>query len=165
MFRASENPGPEIRDTMSRIEGQVLVGPKIPDGTVLQTYGRTQPANSYLSELTDEGRLIRLKAGLYITVEALTVSGFYEIQLALPSAIICLASALTYYDLTVYEPPAVHAAIPRDERVLPPDFPPTRRFSFGKTLPMKPSAIILRQREGTLIGSLNTHAFLESKDG
>ena len=28
MFRASENPGPEIRDTMSRIEGQVLVGPE-----------------------------------------------------------------------------------------------------------------------------------------
>ena len=88
--------------------------------------------NSYLSELTAEGRLVRLKAGLYIAVESQTVAGFYETQLALPSAVICLASALAYYELTTYEPPAVHVAIPRDERVLPPEFPPTRRFSFGK---------------------------------
>jgi predicted transcriptional regulator of viral defense system len=88
--------------------------------------------NSYLSELTAGGRLVRLKAGLYIAVESQTVAGFYEIQLALPSAVICLASALAYYELTTYEPPAVHVATPRDERVLPPEFPPTRRFSFGK---------------------------------
>ena len=87
--------------------------------------------NSYLSELTAGGRLVRLKAGLYIAVESQTVAGFYEIQLALPSAVICLASALAYYELTTYEPPAVHVATPRDERVLPPEFPPTRRFSFG----------------------------------
>ena len=89
--------------------------------------------NSYLSELTEEGRLVRLKAGLYIAAEIQTVSGFYEIQLALPPAVVCLASALGYYDLSTYEPPAVHVAIPRDDRILPPEFPPTRRFSFGKT--------------------------------
>ena len=88
--------------------------------------------NSYLSELTAGGRLVRLKAGLYIAVESQTVAGFYEIQLALPTAVICLASALAYYELTTYEPPAVHVATPRDERVLPPEFPPARRFSFGK---------------------------------
>jgi predicted transcriptional regulator of viral defense system len=69
--------------------------------------------NSYLSELTAGGRLVRLKAGLYIAVESQTVAGFYEIQLALPSAVICLASALAYYELTTYEPPAVHVATPR----------------------------------------------------
>lgn len=89
--------------------------------------------NLYLSELTEEGSLVRLKAGLYITAEAQTTSGFYEIQLALPTAVICLASALMHYDLTTYEPSAIHVAVPRDERVLPPEFPPIRRFSFGKT--------------------------------
>ncbi len=89
--------------------------------------------NSYLSELTEEGILVRLKAGLYIAAEIQTVSGFYEIQLALPTAVICLASALTYYELTTYEPPVVHVAMPRDERTLPPEFPPIHRFSFGKT--------------------------------
>src|SRR6056297_2694556 len=88
--------------------------------------------NSYLSELTEEGYLVRLKAGLYIAAETQTVSGFYEIQLALPNAVICLASALTFYEMSTYEPSSVHIALPRNERILPPDFPPILRFSFGK---------------------------------
>ena len=88
--------------------------------------------NSYLAELTNEGRLVRLKAGLYIASEAQSVSGFFEIQLALPNAVICLGSALAYYELSTYEPPAVHVAIPRNDRTLPPVFPPIRRFSFGE---------------------------------
>lgn len=87
--------------------------------------------NSYLSELTEEGYLVRLKAGLYIAAETQTVSGFYEIQLALQNAVICLASALTFYEMSTYEPSSVHIALPRNERILPPDFPPIRRFSFG----------------------------------
>jgi predicted transcriptional regulator of viral defense system len=87
--------------------------------------------NTYLSELTKKGYIVRLKAGLYIAAESQTDSGFYEIQLALPNAVICLASALTFYEMSIYEPSSVHIALPRDERVLPPDFPPTRRFSFG----------------------------------
>ena len=87
--------------------------------------------NSYLSELTEEGYLVRLKAGLYIAAETQTVSGFYEIQLALPNAVICLASALTFYEMSTYEPSSVHIALPRNERILPPDFPPILRFSFG----------------------------------
>ena len=88
--------------------------------------------NSYLAELSEEGRLVRLKAGLYIAAEAQTVSGFFEILLALPDAVICLGSALAYYELTTYEPPAVHVAIPRNDRTQPPVFPPIRRFSFGE---------------------------------
>jgi predicted transcriptional regulator of viral defense system len=87
--------------------------------------------NSYLSDLTKEGYLVRLKAGLYIAAETQTVSGFYEIQLALPNAVICLASALSFYEMSTYEPSSVHIALPRNERILPPDFPPVRRFSFG----------------------------------
>jgi len=87
--------------------------------------------NIYLSELTKEGYIVRLKAGLYIAVETQTVSGFYEIQLALPNAVICLASALSFYEMSTYEPSSVHIALPRNERILPPDFPPIRRFSFG----------------------------------
>ena len=106
----------------------------IHDGVIrTKDFQRAGFHNSYLSELTKESRIVRLKAGLYITAETQTVSGFHEIQLALPTAVICLASALVHHELTTYEPPAVHIAIPRDERILPPEFPPTRRFSFGKT--------------------------------
>ena len=88
--------------------------------------------NSYLTELVEGGVLIRLKTGLYLKAENQTVSGFFEIQTALPSAVICLASALAFYELTNYESPSVHIAIPRDDRTLPPEFPPVRKFSFGK---------------------------------
>ena len=89
--------------------------------------------NSYLTELVEEGYLVRIKAGLYLMAEKQSVSGFYEIQLALPSAVICLASALAIYELTTYEPPSVHIAIPRDDKTIPPEYPPVRKFSFGIT--------------------------------
>ncbi|MFP4377793.1 MAG: type IV toxin-antitoxin system AbiEi family antitoxin domain-containing protein [Spirochaetales bacterium] len=87
--------------------------------------------NSYLTALTDEGRIVRIKSGLYIASESQTASGFFEVQLALPSAVVCLASALAYYELTTYEPPSVQVAIRRGDRTKPPIFPPTRQFSFG----------------------------------
>ena len=87
--------------------------------------------NSYLTTLTDEGRIVRIKPGLYIAYESQTASGFFEVQLALPSAVVCLASALAHYDLTTYEPPSVQVAIRRGDRTKPPIFPSTRQFSFG----------------------------------
>jgi predicted transcriptional regulator of viral defense system len=89
--------------------------------------------NSYLTELLEDGYLIRIKAGLYLMAEKQSVSGFYEIQLALPSSVVCLASALACYELTTYEPPSVHIAIPRDDKTIPPEYPPVRKFSFGNT--------------------------------
>ncbi|MDF1568614.1 MAG: type IV toxin-antitoxin system AbiEi family antitoxin domain-containing protein [Spirochaetaceae bacterium] len=87
--------------------------------------------NAYLTVLVEEDVLVRLKSGLYLKAEDQTVSGFYEIQMALPSAVICLASALAFHELSSYEPPSVHIVIPRDDRTLPPEFPPVRKFSFG----------------------------------
>jgi len=88
--------------------------------------------NSYLATLAEEGRIVRIKSGLYLASEAQTASGFFEVQLALPNAVICLGSALAYYDLGVFEPPSVHVAIPRGDRTKPPAFPPTKRFWFGE---------------------------------
>jgi len=87
--------------------------------------------NLYLARLVKEGAIIQIKPGLYISSEVQTLSGFFEIQIALPRSVICLASALAYYELTTYEPPSVHVAIPRGDRTKPPNFPPIRRFSFS----------------------------------
>jgi predicted transcriptional regulator of viral defense system len=87
--------------------------------------------NVYLAELVDEGTLVRIKNGLYIETEGETVSGFYETQLALPRSVICLSSALSYYNLSTFEPAKVHVAVPRDDRTLRPEFPPVRLFSFS----------------------------------
>ena len=88
--------------------------------------------NSYLATLAEEGRIVRIKRGLYLASEAQTASGFFEVQLALPNAVICLASAPAYYDLDVLGPPSVQVGIPRGNRTKPPAFLPTKRFRFGE---------------------------------
>jgi predicted transcriptional regulator of viral defense system len=85
----------------------------------------------HLSELVADGTLTKIKNGLYILPQEETVSGFYEVELALPSAVICLGSALSHYNLATYEPAEVHVAIRRNDRTLPADFPPVRLFSFS----------------------------------
>lgn len=105
--------------------------------------------NSYQKELVDEGVLVRLKTGLYLKVENQTASGFFEIQTALPDAVICLASALAFYELTSYEPSTVHIAIPRDNRTRPPEYPPIRKFSFG--MPRYSLGLIKVEDEGNEI--------------
>ena len=124
--------------------------------------------NSYLSDLVDEGVLVRLKAGLYLKAENQTVSGFYEIQMAIPNAAICLASALVFYELTSYEPPSVHIAIPRNDRTLPPEFPPVRKFSFGRTrytlgltrIDVEGNEITIYDREKTICDSIRYRRIL-----
>lgn len=91
-----------------------------------QEFQRAGFHNAYLATLVDQGRVVRLKPGLYLATESQTASGFFEVQLALPHAVVCLASALSHY-----EPPEVQVAIPRGDRTRPPDFPPSRRFSFA----------------------------------
>ncbi len=118
------------QNTRSRIEDYLEDHDGIVRTSVFQGEGFH---NSYLTELVEEGYLVRIKAGLYLMAEKQSVTGFYEIQLALPSSVICLASALAIYELTTYEPPAVHIAIPRDEKTTPPEYPPVRKFSFGNT--------------------------------
>ena len=124
--------------------------------------------NFYLKELVDEGVLVRLKSGLYLKAENQTASGFYEIQTALPGAVICLASALAVYELTSYEPPSVQIAIPRDDRTLPPDYPPVRKFSFGRTrytlglikVDIEGNEIAMYDREKTICDSIRYRRIL-----
>ena len=96
-----------------------------------QEFQRAGLHNAFLATLVEEGRVVRLKPGLYLATESQTASGFFEVQLALPHAVVCLASALAHYELSTYEPPDIQVAIPRGDRTKPPDFPPSRRFSFA----------------------------------
>lgn len=88
--------------------------------------------NKYISTLIDEGRIVRVKPGLYIASDMQTAAGYFEVQIAIPTAVVCLGSALTFYDLSTYEPPSVHVAVPRGDRIRPPEFPPIKRFTFGE---------------------------------
>ena len=79
----------------------------------------------------DNGTLSKIKNGLYILAGEETARGFYEVELALPGSVICLASAMDYYGLSTYQPRSIHVAVPRTRRRVVPDYPPTQVFSFS----------------------------------
>ena len=67
-----------------------------------------------LASLWREGRLIRLKAGLYQLPEALPAqhAALVQASYAVPRGVICLTSALDFHGLTDANPSAVFVAIP-----------------------------------------------------
>jgi predicted transcriptional regulator of viral defense system len=50
----------------------------------------------------------------------------------MPSAVICLYSALSYYDLTTFNPPRVAIALPRNMTPARMSFPPVKAFRFSE---------------------------------
>lgn len=88
--------------------------------------------NKYLKELVEEGSIIKIKRGLYILPEKESSSGFFEVQKAIPGSVICLGSALSFYQLTTYEPPFIWAAIERGKKVVVPQYPPVKLYRFSK---------------------------------
>lgn len=124
--------------------------------------------NIYLSELVEEGYFVRIKAGLYLMAEKQSVARFFETPLTLTSAVICLASALSFYELTTSETPSVHIAIPRDDKTLPPEYPPAKTFSFGNTrynleitrIELEGKDIAMHDREKTICDCIRCHRVL-----
>jgi predicted transcriptional regulator of viral defense system len=65
-------------------------------------------------KLLQKGQLVKVKAGLYRLAEMQPGehTGMVEICLAMPKAVICLASALSFHGLTTFTPAAISFAIP-----------------------------------------------------
>jgi predicted transcriptional regulator of viral defense system len=74
-------------------------------------------SRSGLYRAAQEGRLERIARGIYLPVDA-PAADWDRIEAATrrPDATICLASALTHYDLTDAIPAALDVAIPRGSR-------------------------------------------------
>ena len=53
------------------------------------------------------------------------------VALRVPKAVICLVSALAYYDLTTQIPHEVSIALPKSTKAPSIDFPPIRVFYYG----------------------------------
>ena len=81
-----------------------------------------------------DGRLIKIKNGLFRYVEAPLISnqGFIDVSLSVPDGVICLLSALTYYELTTFNPTFISIAIPRGTWEPRIDYPPVEFFHFSK---------------------------------
>lgn len=89
---------------------------------------------AHLYKLRDEGVLESLGRGVF---RLTSMPEFSEPDLVLvakriPQAVICLTSALAYYELTTQIPHFVYVALPRTARLPQVSYPPLRCFWYSK---------------------------------
>ena len=85
-------------------------------------------------KMVEEGELIREAQGIYRLKgsEPLGNPDLVQISLRVPRAVICLISALYFYDLTTQIPFKVFMALPRDVKTPRIDYPPIWTFHFSE---------------------------------
>jgi predicted transcriptional regulator of viral defense system len=87
----------------------------------------------WLSRLVEEGTIERVSKGLYRLAQdtGTTYESFVAAAHAVPGGVVCLLSALAYYELTTSNPSEVYLAIPRTAWAPKIDYPPIRFFRFS----------------------------------
>ncbi len=88
----------------------------------------------YLYQLVEEDKVSKIKHGLYRwnDYEIGTQKELIEVKKIVPKGVICLLSALSYYELTTYNPWEYYIAIHRDDfKPKLPDYPPIKIFYFS----------------------------------
>ncbi|HPG41140.1 MAG TPA: hypothetical protein PLP19_10805 [bacterium] len=89
-----------------------------------------------LRKLVNESIVEKIKPGLYKLTDAPVYSqqGFIDVCLAMPRAVICLFSALDYYELTTFIPSMIMVAIPRDQKPQKIIYPPVDTYYFSNNM-------------------------------
>jgi len=87
-----------------------------------------------IKRIRDEGRIIRVKRGLYRLSDIPLVSnqGYIDLARAVPEGVICLLSALSYYELTTFNPSVISMALCRGRRRPKIEYPPVEFYYFSK---------------------------------
>jgi predicted transcriptional regulator of viral defense system len=87
-----------------------------------------------IKKALDDGRVIKIKSGLYRYGETSMIShqGFVDVSLSVPHGVICLISALAYYELTTFNPTFIFVALPRNTWRPKIEYPPVGFFHFSK---------------------------------
>jgi len=87
-----------------------------------------------IRRMRDEGKIIRVKRGLYRLAEIPLISnqGFIDLARAVPKGVICLLSALSYHELTTFNPSIISMAICRGSREPKIEYPPAEFYHFSK---------------------------------
>lgn len=90
---------------------------------------------TYLYKMRDVGVLESLGRGVF---RLASMPDFAEPDLVLvakriPQGVVCLISALSYYELTTQIPHFVYIAIPRTSRLPQPSYPPLRCFWYSQS--------------------------------
>jgi len=87
-----------------------------------------------IKRVREEEQVIRVKRGLYRLAEIPLISnqGFVDLARAVPEGVICLLSALSYYELTTFNPSVIAMAICRGQREPKIEYPPVEFYHFSK---------------------------------
>ena len=104
----------------------------------------------WLSRLVEEGTIERVSKGLYrLPQEPETeYEGFTDAARAVPGGVVCLISALAYYELSTSNPSEIYLAIPRTTWAPKVDYPPIRFFRFSPRM-MDFGVDVVRTRRGS----------------
>ncbi len=88
-----------------------------------------------IKEMKASGKLTPIKRGLYrVSDKAIPeYQDFVDLAQAVPGGVICLASALSYHDLTTFNPSYVSMAIRKGSRIPVVDYPPAEFFIFNQS--------------------------------
>ena len=86
-----------------------------------------------LYELRDSGRVEQLSRGLFRLAEAPPLGNpdLVTVALKIPDGVLCLISALDWYELTTQVPHEIYVAIPRGAEAPRLHYPPVRHFWFS----------------------------------
>jgi predicted transcriptional regulator of viral defense system len=105
--------------------------------------------------LQKEGDIERIRQGLYkLTGHPVTqYVGFIEVSRAIPKGVICLRSALSYHQLTTYNPSKVDVALPRRTHQPKSKMPPVQYWIFSERMFLK--GIIRVSIDGTPVRVYN----------
>lgn len=82
----------------------------------------------------DKGLIIKVKNGLYRLSDTPVISNqsFIDLACAVPEGVICLLSALSYYELTTFNPSIISVAIHRKSWRPKIEYPPVEFYYFSK---------------------------------
>lgn len=88
-----------------------------------------------IRRLIQDGAIEKVKAGLYKLADMplLSNQGMIDVCMAMPKAVVCLHSALSYYDLTTALPAAIMIALPRESKPVKLSYPPMQIFYFSSS--------------------------------
>lgn len=85
-----------------------------------------------LATLLDEGRIVRVRRGVYQATETVDASDTWvQVMQRYPQGVLCLLSALAFHELTTQSPPVVWLALPKSAWRKPEVYPPLRIVHFS----------------------------------